>query len=393
MAFGFGCAAADASATIACVPPVDSERLRVMAILIAFALSLPGGCAGPPASGPPSSDPSPSGQPPAPTPSPTIDGARRQILRTYLAPDVRDRSDRRAWLARLGEVRLTPDGPAIIAGTGAPASPEQLLVVEEGPRIGVVVGDMARIRMFVYVDLTDLAAVVGRETKLSQSASRSEPGDLGVYMRAGARVTIAEIRGAEGRVVDPCQNFDAEGWLPGDALARVFSRPPEVEGEGDDTYILSGSVMTLSPGGPPVAEFHDFDPSGFFYSAVRIGKPRRGYQRVEFLAEDCRARGWVATANLSDKGSDVWGGLTQTQQALPCATSAERVPLVPGVVLVHADSRLPFAVVNEPTELFRTAGDRLCLPTFWGPVEVTALAAPEPRRVAGGAESEASRHD
>lgn len=375
------------------MPPVESERLRILATLIAFALGLPGGCARPPASGPLPSDPSPSGQPPAPTPSPTIDGDRRQILRTYLAPDARDRSDRRAWLTRLGEVRLTPDGPAILAGAGASVSPEQLLVVEEGPRIGVVVGDMGRIRMFVYVDPSDLAAVVGRETKLSQSASRSEPGDLGVYMRAGARVTVAELRGAEGRVVDPCQDFDAEGWLPGDALARVFSRPPEVDGEGDDTYILSGSVMTLRPGGPPVAVFHDFDPSDFNYAAVRIGEPQRGYQRVEYLAEDCRARGWVATANLSDEGSDVWGGLTPTQQARPCATRGERVPLAPGVVLVHADSRLPFAVVNEPTWLSRTAGDRLCLPTFWGPIEVTALAAPEPRRVAGGAESEAARHD
>lgn len=348
-----------------------------------LALTLALACAGPPAGEPPPA-PSPSLPAPAPPP-PAADVARREFLRTYLAPDARDRLERRAWLARLGEVRLTPDGPAILKGSGAPVTFEQLIVVDDGPRIGVIVGDMSPVRMFVYLDPTDLAEVVTREVKLSQSSSRNETDDLGVYLRPGARVTVVERRDAAVRVVDECRDLDSEGWVPPDALARIFPRQPEVDGDRDDTNILSGSHLTLRPGGPPVAVFQQYDPRDFVYPAVRLGKPRRGWQRVEYLADDCRARGWIATTNLSDDGTDLWGGLGLTQQKVPCDDTTERVTLDPGILLVHADSRLPFAVVAERTTLFRSTGARLCLPTFWGPVDVTPFADPEQLRAAGSA--------
>ncbi|WAS94142.1 hypothetical protein [Nannocystis punicea] len=305
-----------------------------------------------------------------------IDARQPGRLAAYLVPDAAQRFRRRAWVAKLGELRLSPDGPVVASGPGATTEEIELVVVEEGARVGAVLEESG-FQQLIYVDPADLADVVTREVKLAAEFDRAPAADdVGVTLHIGARPEVLERRNSMVRVSGSCEGFEYEGWMPGDALGRVFDGQEE-RGAESDAFLASDGELFVAPGGARLARFYSelYETREFEHDVRRLGRPLRGFQKVEHQSWFCTVRGWARLADVAreGEGNDVWGGLTSPPT---CDPKAGTVLLPAGVWLRHAGSQVVFATSAHSLWLARVVGsadERLCLSTPWGPLEVQPL--------------------
>jgi len=313
----------------------------------------------------------PTAAPMVAAPLPAFDVTGERLL--FLAPDVAMRNTRRAILVRAGELRLTPGGPVVAVGHGPLADEFDVLVVEEGERPGLVLGD--GLRMFAVIDLADLAEVVSRRVRVTDAPTAIPPADdTGVFLEIGTWPEISERIDGWVRVSGGCDPILYEGWIPADAIARVFDEQPEGEGMVEAT-VAAGSRIFVSPGGPVLASFPGPEGHVASYPVELIGAAKRGFRKIEFGAPTCIVRGWVPTRKIDLDGpiEELWGGAVTSTHL--CDGSSETEFVAEGTLLTHAVSGVVFAALNGGLRLSRLPGDadgRLCVATPWGPLEVRA---------------------
>lgn len=306
---------------------------------------------------------------------PSGDTVTDTALAGHLAPDVGERVKRRAWVGRLGELRLRPEGPVVAQGPGVPAHDVEGVVVAEGARVGMVLNQIG-FQVRVYVESTDLAEVVTRDVKLTADPDQPPtPDDVGIILHIGARPEVAERRGDAARVSGGCDAIEYVGWLPSAALGRVFEAPAERTAVLE-AYLASDAEIFDGPRGGRLARFHGglYDTREYEHSLELLGRPRNGFQKVIHATWFCTFRGWAKVADVSANGpgNDVWGGDSLDRKMCEHGAGKEVQPA--GTLLVHAATHVVFARTESALSLEKVPGatdGRVCLPTEWGPLEVT----------------------
>lgn len=296
----------------------------------------------------------------------------------FLAPDVATRYTRRATLVHVGELRIASDGPVVAVGRGPLLNTLDLIVVEEGERPGVVLLD-AGLRMFAVINPADLAEVVTRRVRVTDVPTGAPSADdTGVFLEIGAWPEITDRIDGWLRISGGCDPILHEGWIPADALGRIFDHQPEAEALIDAT-VAAGSRVFVGPGGRPLASFPGSESLVSSYPVELVGAVKRGFRKIKFTTQTCTVRGWVPTRHVDRFGAieEIWGGGVVSTRL--CGESSDTQTLAAGTLLAHTVGGVVFARMDKPLRLSRVRGtndDRLCISTLWGPLEVRPVRRP-----------------
>jgi hypothetical protein len=186
----------------------------------------------------------------------------------------------RVHVARMGEVRLVPGGPANTRGGHTLERMLEVAVVEERAGLVRVVYDHDDARVMLWVKAADLTWSIARPVRL---AGR---GDDGVWLGTGAPVTVTGA-GRKRTVTYTDGDITVRGVVAADAVTRVFP----VSVRGDRTFGATAREIRIAPGGAVLRS----RPIG-----VDVVQVRGAWTEVEHRSRYLRIRGWVANARLSD---------------------------------------------------------------------------------------------
>jgi hypothetical protein len=178
--------------------------------------------------------------------------------------------------------------------------PYEEIVLENGPQAIRLLLDALSVRLAVYVDAKDALELPTREIELRIEGVTGAKDGL-VVLRPGAPITASASAASERRVKLMTSGVELSGWLPADALGRVFT--PADGKESTPTHAIERRVEVLTgPKGTTLAVVRgeEDDPQ-----PVQVaGEVRDGFQRIVIDEPRFRIEGWVPTSSLSE-----WRGL------------------------------------------------------------------------------------
>lgn len=354
--------------------PLPTRPRRFAPVAVLFGLLAASACARTTALPPASAPPPPvadSEHPPAPKPS-DIEGYAGAVKRALRVRHPM-RLLHRMGIARLGPVRLRPDGPPQGWANGMTLAPfVRAGVVEDGTRPRVLV-DQAGVRLLLYVERDDAMPVVQADTLL-----RPRPGmqvgplpDEGMaVLRKGAWVRLEQRRGEELQVR---HREVGSGYVDAAALGVTveFDGEPSRLERGQPRKAGRATELRVSPDGRALKSIADQRELRVFPEHTRDGHTlvyeeatcdRYGF--VGFVATQDIGGPWQAyllgCPYYREKLSPHWGD----------AWSEPRTTIEAGRFLLDPQEPTIVGCAAEEVPAADLGDGRVALPTVWGPITV-----------------------
>lgn len=231
---------------------------------------------------------------------------------------------RRAVLVGAPELRLSKTSEDLATERSdekEPSSHEET-VLESGPDKLRLLLEGAGVRLAAYVEARAALELPVRDVVLRVEGVT---GGGQVLLRPGAPIEAAPSSASERRVRLVTPTLEASGWLPADALARVFT--PADAAEAPATHLIEQKVeVKASPGGPTLAIVRGSQDDE--QEVREVGELRDGFRKIVIEAPRYRVEGWVAEGSvkpiagaLSGFGTGFGGGWGGTSSlAMPAGT-------------------------------------------------------------------------
>ncbi|MBK9035650.1 MAG: hypothetical protein IPL61_31090 [Myxococcales bacterium] len=188
----------------------------------------------------------------------------------------------RVLVARIGVAGWSRDAMTLDASPDVDA-PTAYPLLQETPGAVRILVEEDHARLLVWVARTDLAWTVARSIRILGR------GDVGVWLRPGAPLTIAGAgRRVAVHVVD--EHVTVDGTVDRAALAHRFVPPPA----GRPTAHSTSAPLARAPDGPPLVT------PTFAVGVTVIDRGPRDWVLVEHVGAHVRVRGWIRAAELGD---------------------------------------------------------------------------------------------
>jgi hypothetical protein len=280
----------------------------------------------------------------------------------------------RAWIRRLGDVRLRPGGPVVATGPGDVEGFEIAALAQQQDHVQVG-WTFGQTQLHVWLDADDAAPTVARVEPLANAPKVKVDGDEGrIDLGPGALVESLESRDGWTRVRTVDDGH--EGWVPDDALARVYAyRRFEYATAGPVGFVPGRVALRATPGGAKV----------FTLPRVRPVSPHRvrvlsdadpKWLLVEYVPpcpESVRVTGFAAARDVNRPSPPPGVGIScgyatfrgRRPGLRPPRGTVERVELAAGTKL-HDDEGRPVGEVLDPTTVLVVDDDHVGVPSPWG---------------------------
>ncbi len=294
-------------------------------------------------------------------------------------------------LARLGPVRLHPDGDPVADGEGA--RPFQRLrtlgralsleVVDTRPDRVAVLHRTGHLELTLWVERGDAWTWVVAPT---EGGARRQ-GPAGVWIAPGVPVEVVDRSGEEVRARVTVPGLSLRAWVPRTAVDQVRRDPPADASpalpDGASAWLAVPSVLRDGPDGARLGRVEAIEASPTVRDAdpvrvVTLGPPVDGFVPVAGSARGLRWQAWVAEGRLvpmprhfSALGASGWGRAV-------CGGSGPRATILAGALLYDDLEGEPIgeALDDHPIALHRVGATwldgwhRLEVSGPWGDVPV-----------------------
>jgi hypothetical protein len=275
-------------------------------------------------------------------------------------------------LARHGKARFEANGPVFADAGGTPFMfPVFALEVDtELARIRIV-SEFEGSEIFVWVDQLDLLPVPVAQVQLSGVASSVGSARSGVWLAPGHVTLPVAIGATEIRVVEAMAGLRVEGTLSTERLGYLFSYDHFEPAMGEDVRLLPGEILAV-PGGDPIAIGDPEREAKHIDGEVRILDAQGPWRLVEVVSRDFAVRGYVPAERVVPSEPIPSFSLPYVRafdanaRDASAPKSGER-RLARGTRLLSDDGTV-VGLIRSTSDLPDCGGDRVAVPTFWGPL-------------------------
>lgn len=277
-------------------------------------------------------------------------------------------------LARHGKARFEANGPVLADAGGTPFMfPVFALDVDTELARVRIVSEFEGSEIFVWVDQLDLLPVPVAQVQISGLASSGGAAPSGVWLAPGHVTLPVAIGATEIRVVEATAGLRVEGTLSTERLGYLFAYDHFESAKGEDVRLLPGEILAI-PGGDPIAIDDPESEAKHIDGEVRILDAQGPWRLVEVVSRDSAfvVRGYVPAERVVPSEPTPSFSLPYVRafdanaREASAPKSGER-RLARGTRLLANDGTV-VGLIRSTSDLPDCGGDRVAVPTFWGPL-------------------------